>query len=305
MKILVTGANGFVGKQLTAIIDSPICIIRNNEKHDFDNVISIDSINGNTQWSGCFYGIDVIVHLAGVAHVKCEENDVFQSVNTKGTLHLATEAAKVGVKRFVFVSSIGVNGTFTDSTPFKYDDDVNPHNDYAQSKLDAEIGLRKIAQDSGMEVVIVRPTLVYGSDAPGNFGVLTKLVRLLPILPFGLTNNKRSFIAVQNLADLLVKCATHPRAGGHTFLASESETVSTREFTNAIAKGLGKKVYQLPIPIKLLRFVGKLLRKSAMIEQLVGNLQVDSSDLKKVLGWTPPYTMEESMALLKEQSKER
>ena len=152
-------------------------------------------------------------------------------------------------------------------------------------------------------MVIVRPTLVYGPNAAGNFGALTRLVNKLPALPFGLANNKRDFIAVQNLVDLLITCANHPKAAGHTFLASDGETMSIKEFTNAIADGLDKRLIQLPVPISLMKLVGKLLGKSAMVEQLVGNLEVDSSNLQEVLDWTRPYTMKQAMSSLSENKK--
>ena len=209
----------------------------------------------------------------------------------------------MGISRFVFVSSIGVNGASTSRRPFSVYSEPTPNNAYARSKYEAELGLKKIAEKTGLEVVIVRPTLVFGHDAPGNFGALTRLVNKLPILPFGLANNRRDFISVQNLADLLVTCATHPNAVGHTFLASDGETVSVKQFTNAIADGLGKKVIQLPVPVSVMRLVGKLTGKSAMIEQLYGNLEVDSSNIKEVLGWTPPLTMRQAMATLRDYGK--
>jgi len=154
-----------------------------------------------------------------------------------------------------------------------------------------------------MEIVIVKPTLVYGPEAPGNFGLLTKLVHKFPLLPFGLAKNKRDFIAVQNLVDLLIVCAKHPDAAGHTFLASDCETVSIKEFTNAIAKGLNRTLIQVPVPNYIMRFAAKLVGKSLMLEQLLGNLQVDSSNAQEVLGWIPPYTMEQAMASLSENTK--
>ncbi len=301
MNILLTGASGFIGNFLCGNSDIKRIVLR--EGGNYNNWgcerFYIKKLDGRTGWKGAFKGIDSIIHLAGVAHSKDLDKSVFKSVNTEGTLKLANEAASFGVKRFVFVSSIGVNGKLTQSEPFKFKMKPDPDNAYAQSKYNAELGLKKIAEETGLEVVIVRPTLVYGSNAPGNFGLLTNLVKMFPVLPFGLTKNRRDFIAVQNLTDLLVTCASHPNANGHTFLASDGETVSTKEFTNAIAQGLGKKVIQLPIPISLMRFVGKLVGRSSMIEQLVGNLEVDSSNLKKVLNWTPPFTMEQAMANLR------
>jgi nucleoside-diphosphate-sugar epimerase len=301
MNILLTGGTGFVGKQVSKQYNVKTQVVRSGQKHNYSFVYKIDTLNAETNWQGAFNEIDTIIHLAGLAHSHSFTEHDYHSINVEGTLHLANEAAKSGVNRFVFVSSIGVNGTETRKTPFSIYCLPLPKTSYALSKYDAEMGLKKIAEQTGMELVIIRPTLVYGSNAPGNFGSLIRLVTKLPCLPFGLTNNRRDFISVQNLADLLVTCAKHPNASGHTFLASEGETVSIKEFTNAIAKGLGSSLIQLPVPVGLMRLAGKLVGKSAMVEQLVGNLEVDSSNLKEVLDWVPPYTMEESMAFLKQE----
>lgn len=302
-KILLTGASGFVGKKLHSINPSLFrCVIRGGGEGYVDTY-KVNGINSKTDWTDSFLGVDCVIHLAGLTHSHANPNDDYRETNLLGTLFLAQQASISGVKRFVFVSSIGVNGTSTTHKPFTANVKEEPHNAYAQSKYEAELGLKKIAIETGLEVVIVRPTLVYGPRAPGNFGLLTKLVKKLPVLPFGHANNKRDFIAVQNLADLLITCAIHPNAAGHTFLASDMETVSIKQFTNAIADGLGKKVFQLPIPVSLMRLAGKLIGKSAMVEQLVGNLQVDSSNIKEVLDWTPPLTMKQAMATLRDSGK--
>lgn len=306
MTILLTGATGFIGKVLTFNTNDEKlkCVVRYGETHSFDDYYRIDSIHSRTDWSGAFKdNVESVLHLAGLAHSSAFTDEEYFEVNTQGTLHLAEEAVKAGVKRFVFVSSIGVNGTRTKGVPYDETSLPSPHNSYAQSKYLAERGLWALSEKSGLEVVIVRPTLVYGLSAPGNFGMLTKLVNRLPVLPFGFATNRRNFIAVQNLSDLLLTCATHPDAAGHTFLASDAETVSIKDFTNAIAKGLGKKVVQLPIPICLIRFFGRLAGKSAIVEQLFGNLEVDSSNIKQVLGWTPPLTMEQALASLRDSDK--
>lgn len=307
MKILLTGSSGFVGKHFLGDEHIERIVVRSREKSENWGCEKyyIDTIDGKTNWSNAFEGIDVVIHLAALAHKKSFTDDDYKRVNVDGTLHLAEQAALAGVKRFVFVSSIGVHGSLTFDTPLTPKSPLLPNNSYTRSKAMAELGLEELSKNTRLEVVIVRPTLVYGVNAPGNFGLLTKLISLIPVLPFYTLNNRRDFISAQNLKDLLKCCALHPCAKNNTLLASEGNTVSIKEFTNEIAKGLGKKVYQLPIPVTLMRITGKLLGKSAMIEQLVGNFQVDSSDLRKVLGWTPPYTMEESMALLKEQVKER
>ncbi|WP_421198973.1 NAD-dependent epimerase/dehydratase family protein [Aeromonas enteropelogenes] len=303
MKILITGSTGFVGQEVIAQIAQKAnfrCVIREGESLICDDVFVINGLDKNTCWDAGLTNVNAIIHLAGIAHNKYLSQDDFRSVNTDGTLHLAREAARLGVKRFVFASSIGVNGTFTDVEPFNINSIANPHNPYAQSKYEAELGLKEIADETGLEVVIVRPTLIYGANAPGNFGMLTRLVKSLPILPFGLVNNRRSFISVKNIASLLLECATNQNAAGHLFLASDGETISTKQFTNAIAEGLGKKVFQLPIPASFMRLCGKLTGKSAVMEQLLNNLEVDSSNLQEVLGWTPPLSMRQAMASLRE-----
>ncbi|MUL09204.1 NAD-dependent epimerase/dehydratase family protein [Aliivibrio fischeri] len=302
-KLLVTGISGFVGQHFPFVSYDIRGVIRTFEHRFLDDFFKVENIDGKTVWKNAFGNVKAIIHLAGLAHSHSFTNDDYQSVNVDGTLHLAREAAIAGVKRFVFVSSIGVNGTATQQVPFSVDSEPKPHNAYAQSKYDAEIGLKKIADETGLEVVIVRPTLVYGPAAPGNFGSLTRLVNKVPVLPFGLVNNKRDFISVQNLADLLVTCANHPKAAGHIFLASDGEAVSIKDFSNAIAKGLNKRLIQLPVPVWCMRLAGKLLGKSIMVEQLVGDLEVDSSNAQEVLGWIPPYTMQQAMHSLLENNK--
>jgi nucleoside-diphosphate-sugar epimerase len=299
-KILITGASGFVGSNLTNVIKSTRCVVRKDCKHSFLDSFEIDDLNGSTNWDGAFDGIETVVHLAGLAHgtYKFTAHD-YERVNVLGTIALAKASARAGVKRFVFVSTIGVNGIKTRSIPFSSNMSPDPRNTYAASKLKAEQVLIQIQKETQLEVVIVRPPLIYGPGAPGNFNLLVKLINYCPFLPFGLTRNKRDFISIQNLVDFLVVCISHENAPGNIFLVSDNQTVCTKEFTNAIAKGLGKKVYQLPIPIDLIKLLGNLCGKSATIEQLFGNLHVDSSDVKRVLDWTPPYTMEESMLFLK------
>lgn len=303
-KILLTGSSGFIGSYLKKDVNICTIVLRTNESDNCKPSYKIDSLTENTCWDNAFNEIDSIIHLAGLAHSnKFTESD-YNSVNTQGTLKLASNAAKAGVKRFVFVSSIGVNGSSTENgKPFNYNSEVEPHNFYAKSKLDAENGLKKIAEETGLEVVIVRPTLVYGPNAPGNFGLLTKLVAKIPLLPFGLVSNQRSFIAVQNLTDLLLTCAKHPNAAGHTFLASDGKSISTKEFTSAITKGLNKSIYQLPVPISIMRLGAKLIGKQSIAEQLLDNLEVDSSNAFDIMGWRAPHTMEQAMSLLSKEMK--
>jgi nucleoside-diphosphate-sugar epimerase len=301
MKILLTGASGFIGRYASAALKGRCrYVVRKTDKDSFEDRFIVDNIDENTNWEGAFQNCSSIIHLAGLAHSNTYTLNDYINVNVNGTLKLASEAAKVGLKRFVFVSSIVVNGNNTKQLPFSSGSDANPVNAYAKSKYMAEVGLKEISESMGLEVVIIRPTLVYGLNAPGNFGMLSKLVYNLPILPFGITNNKRDFIAVQNLVDLLIICAQHKNASGHIFLASDSETVSIKEFTNAIGEGLGKSITQIPVPISLMRLCVRLFGRPAMAEQLFGNLQVDSSNIQEILGWVPPYTMKQAMASLSE-----
>lgn len=302
-KVVVTGAAGFLGSYLCERLVNKIPVVRDSKKYSGYS-IEVKDLNDSVLWDEILpLETDCIIHLAGVAHNNAKDINCFNRINFEGTIHLAREAIKLGIKRFVYISSIGVNGSKTDEIPFSPTSNVSPHNAYAQSKYKAECGLKKISDETGLEVVIVRPTLVYGANAPGNFGMLTKLIDKSPLLPFGLVHNKRDFIAVQNLADLLITCATHPRAAGHTFLASDCQTVSIKEFTCAIAKGLNKKLIQLPIHVGLLLIFARLIGKDALAKQLLGNLQVDSSNAYEVLGWVPPYTMEQAMSLLSENKK--
>ncbi|KJF90576.1 NAD-dependent epimerase/dehydratase family protein [Photobacterium leiognathi] len=297
--ILLTGSNGFIGSELYKTQSSLFKIVSRHQKGI--DCFKVQSIDSETNWNGAFDNIHCIIHLAGLAHSSCHTAEELYEVNTRGTLKLAEDAVNAGVRRFIFVSSIGVNGSVTKSLPFNSNSKPAPHNNYSLSKLKAEQELLELARNTGLEVVIVRPTLVYGVNAPGNFGLLTKLVKKSPVLPFGLVNNKRSFISVKNLCDLLLVCAKHESAPGHVFLASDGEPISTKEFTNAITKGLGKSVYQLPIPLWCMRFGARLVGKKSISEQLLDNLEVDSSNIFDVLGWVPPYSMEQVMSSLSKE----
>lgn len=300
-KILLTGSSGFIGTELRKVHPSQFRIV--SRKNEVVDSFKIDNIDSKTNWDGAFDNVDCIIHLAGLAHSPNFNAEDYIEVNTLGTLKLAKDAINAGVKRFVFVSSIGVNGSKTVTFPFTSSSKAVPHNSYTLSKLKAEQGLLEMAKDTDLEVVIVRPTLVYGLNAPGNFGLLMKLIKKSPILPFALVENKRSFISVQNLCELLLLCANSASAAGHVFLASDGKAISTKEFTNQIANGLGKSICQLPIPIWCMRLGAMLLGKRSMAEQLFDNLDVDSSDTFDVLDWTPPYTMEEAMSIFLEGNK--
>lgn len=297
-KVLVTGSTGFIGSEFVNKYSNTIKVVRDKSKKYSDDCFYIKNLDNDTCWDNAFSDIDVVIHLAGLAHSKKYSLNEYHSVNVEGTLNLAKQALNAGVSRFVFLSSIGVNGQNTYHHKFTPYSDTLAINDYTRSKLLAEVKLKKLVEGTSLELVIVRPPLVYGKNAPGNFETLMKLIKISPLLPFGLANNKRDFIFIQNLIDLLITCINHTKAGGHTFLASDCETVSIKEFTNAIASGLGKHRIQLPIPVFLMRFIGKLFNRSDVIEQLYGNLELDTFELKKVLNWSPPLSMKEAMVSL-------
>ncbi|CAK2924819.1 NAD-dependent epimerase/dehydratase family protein [Vibrio crassostreae] len=297
MNILLSGASGFIGQQLLKLDGDNVihrCVTRTVDPNKYTNFY-VENIDAHTIWDGAFNNIDAVVHLAGIAHNKSQVKDEIFGTNTEGTIKFAHDAVKAGVKRFVFVSTAAID----DETSFNRE----ASSFQTQSKYDAEVGLKQLADQTGLELVIVRPTLVYGANAPGNFGLLVKLVNKIPISPFGLVNNKRDFISIQNLVSLLLLCASHPNAHGQTFLASDGEPVSIKDFTNAIAKGTNKSLIHFPVPVGIMKAVGRLIGKEAIVEQLVGDLKVDSSKAKRMLGWQPHYSMQQAMQLLLENKQ--
>jgi nucleoside-diphosphate-sugar epimerase len=303
--VLVTGADGFIGCRVVRSLTKTHIVkagVRSSESASkLACRIEIGEINGTTQWCDKLISVSTIIHLAAVAHNKFNDPELINDVNVNGTINLAQQAVKSGVKRFIFISSIGVLGNTTLS-PFDENSPTGPHSPYAESKLQAESALLKIASESNMEVVIIRPVLVYGAGAPGTFGKLVNLVDRVPLLPFALCHNKRSFISVDNLVDFISVCIIHPKAKNQVFCISDGIDVSTREFTDGIAEGLNKGLIQLPIPVSIFKLLGKITGKSHQIEQLIGDLQVNSSKARKLLDWVPPVTMAETFSKLRIKS---
>jgi len=301
---LVTGGTGFVGQKFIELLNDKCCkyklVTRNGTKKKPNNFFLEEGINSETCWDGAFEGIDCVIHIAGLAHNKNFTEDDYKEVNTDGTLNFAKQAVKFGVKRFVFISSIGVHGDFSLNEPIYESSPMNYHSAYTKSKYLAEKGLMEIGEKTGLEVVIVRPTLVYGLNAPGNFGKLTKLTEKLPFLPFGFCNNKRSFVSVDNLSNFLFLCATHPKAGGEAFVISDGKSVSIKAFTNHIASGVDTFLIQVPIPVSLMKILAAFMGRSTQANQLLGNLDVDSSKATELLDWVPFETMEQAMEKLKQ-----
>ena len=305
MLILITGANGFVGKvlcdELLAIGLRVRGVTRNAYKSqaDVDNFV-VGDIDESTNWKDALRGVDVVIHLAARVHVKHDNVvsplDEFRRINTVGTEQLARNAAASGVKRLVYISSIGVNGLFTrGDVKFSEQDASNPHNAYAVSKWEAEQVLYRVAVETGLEVVIVRPPLVYGANAPGNFAQMLQVVALCLPLPLAFVHNQRDFIYVGNLVNSLIACATHPAAAGQTYLVSDGESVSTPDLIRSLAKALGKSNLVFPFPISVMRFCAGLFGKSAAVDRLTQSLQIDSSKIRKELSWKPPCTMQQGL----------
>lgn len=303
MNILLTGSTGFLGSRLLELIPSvfntELLVRKTSLLHSECQYIG--NIDGESNYSEALNGKDILIHCAARAHLMNDQSTdpllEFYEVNTYGTLNLAKQAAVAGVKRFIFISSIKVNGEMTFNIPFTAFDEQKPVDFYSFSKSDAEIGLRVIAEESGMEVVIIRPPLVYGPDAKANFAALMKFINNRIPLPLGsIKSNKRSLVYVDNLVDLIIACLDHPSAGNKTFLVSDDEDVSTTEMVKMMAKVQRVKPWFLPIPVWLLLLIGKLTRKSDMISRLTASLQVDITHTKETLGWTPPYSVEDGFA---------
>lgn len=301
MKILITGSSGFIGTHLSNALTDKFSLVFQWNKHapssfSLENNFQID-INGQSNWSACLENVNTVVHLAGIAHNNSNDYEYINEVNVNGVINLAKQAVDSGVKRLIFISSISVFGN-KNFEKFSETSSMYPQSYPAECKCKAEDALLKISEIGSLEVVIIRPALVYGYGAPGNVGMLIKLVQKVPFLPFYLCRNKRSFISIDNLVDFISVCITHPKAKNEIFCISDGDDVSIREFTDEIAKGLCKKLVQLPIHIPIFKFLGKITGKSEQIEQLIGDLQVDSSKARRLLGWTPPTTMSETFSKL-------
>lgn len=304
LRVLITGGQGFVGKALAVVSLSNGFLVRVS-LHRKSGLFSprleqsqVGELGAATDWSAALQGVGTVVHCAGRAHVMPEmmadSLSAFRIVNVAGTLSLARQAVASGVRRFVFLSSVGVNGSHTaPQQPFSEGSETNPDNAYALSKQEAEQGLLRIASQTGMEVVIIRPPLVYGFNAPGNFGSLMKAVQCGWPLPLGAVHNQRSFVALDNLVDFIITCMTHPQAANHTFLISDGQDVSTTELVRGLAQAAGLSVRLLPVPIWALQAGATLLGKGDVVKRLCGNLQVDISKARCHLGWMPPLTVEE------------
>jgi nucleoside-diphosphate-sugar epimerase len=306
--ILVTGATGFVGKavvqRLLADDESQrvVVAVRRDGLQWPEQVLPYvtDDLEPATDWSLALNGVSAVVHCAARVHVmhdtEADPLTAFRAVNMDGTLNLARQAAAAGVKRFVFISSVKVNGESTEpGRSFTEADTPNPQDAYGVSKHEAEQGLRQLAADTGMEVVIIRPPLVYGPGVKANFAALMKAVQRGWPLPLGAVHNQRSLAALDNLVDFIITCTTHPQAANQTFMVSDGRDLSTTELVREMARAAGVPARLLPVPVWVLQAGATLLGKGEAVQRLCGNLQVDISKARRLLGWVPPASVDEGL----------
>jgi nucleoside-diphosphate-sugar epimerase len=299
-KILVTGATGFVGTALCRrLTHDGVLHAGAVRQHAGFGQFEIGELTGRVDWSSALADCDAIIHLAARVHIMKDRADdpltAFRAVNVAATENLARQAAQHGVRRFIFASSIKVNGESTSDKPFLASDLPITLDPYGQSKLEAEQALARIAEATGLEVVIVRPPLVYGPGVGANFLRLMQLVKSGLPLPFGALNNCRSMVALDNLIDLLLTCVRHPAAAGQTFLVSDGHDVSTPELIRMLAAAMGKRAWLLPVPTKLLAAGAAVAGKSAAAERLLGSLQVDIEKTRSTLGWQSVVSMDDAI----------
>jgi nucleoside-diphosphate-sugar epimerase len=306
-RILVTGASGFIGtavcKDLLARGFEVRGSYRSSASHDRIPAgvekVQLPPIGPDTDWSSVLAGIDGIVHLAARVHVMKESAsdplEAFRFVNTAGTQRLARMAAGRGVRRLVYVSTVKVNGEQTTEAPFTEADAPRPADAYARSKWEAEEALRSVAAETGLEVVVLRPPLVYGKEVGANFLQLLDLVSHGVPMPFAGVRNRRSLLYLDNLANAISVCLTHPSASGHTYLVSDGEDVSTAELVQHLGEALGRPTRMLSVPATSLRLLGMLSGKSAQVRRLVESLALDSSEIRRELAWRPPCSMSKAL----------
>lgn len=305
MYLLLTGATGFLGMRLAQVLATyshlnVTAAIRSPASLPVWRTVEISGLDADTDWSDTLVGQHVVIHTAARAHIMKDEVvdslAEYRRVNVDCTLNLASQAAALGVKRFIFISSIKVNGEQTIiGKPFTAEDSPAPEDAYGLSKFEAEEGLLKLADETGMEVVIIRPPLVYGPRVKGNFSSMIRLVEKGLPLPLGAVHNKRTLVALDNLVDLIITCINHPAAANQVFLAGDGQDLSTTELFRGVALAMGKPSRLLPVPAGLLKLAAVLLGKKSLADRLLGTLQVDISKTRFLLGWQPSLTVEEGL----------
>jgi UDP-glucose 4-epimerase len=299
--VLVTGASGFVGRHLSPVLAQDGWLVRRAVRRlpsGPDDVV-IESIGSDTDWSTALEGVEAVVHLAARVHHPNEEyaTELYRSINTEGTLHLARCAASAGVRQFIFVSTILVHGRSNDGrSPFSERDALTPQGLYGQSKAAAEAGLRSLAQESDMSITVIRPPLVYGSGAKGNFALLARAVKLGIPLPFAAIRNHRAFLSVENLASFISMRLLKPDGQFEIFLVADVEQVSTPDFIRRLARAAGTRSRLFPMPTSLLSTLLTISGRQEAHDSLIGSLELDLSKAAST-GWQPKVTLDEGLQL--------
>jgi nucleoside-diphosphate-sugar epimerase len=301
VKVLITGGTGFVGQLLARTIQAQgHDVVRTARQAQPDSVL-VSTVDGSTSWHEALQGCDSVVHLAARVHVINDKSAdplrEFRRVNVEGTAHLARQSAAAGVRRLVFLSSVKVNGEATqERCPFTADDAPAPQDPYGVSKHEAEQALRQIAADRGMEVVIIRPPLVYGSGVKANFESMMRwLARGVPLPLAAVTQNRRSLVALDNLVDLIVTCLNHPAAANQTFLVSDGEDLSTAELLKRMGAAMGHPARLFYLPPTLLKLGASMLQRPGIYQRLCSSLQLDIAKTRQLLGWIPPVSVDEGL----------
>lgn len=305
--VLITGANGFVGRNLCALLVKNGFAVRGcfrnvqraSSMPAVSDIVESGEIDATTDWLGALDGIDAVVHLAARVHIMNDASidplAAFRETNVKGTRRLAEQAARSGVKRFIYLSSTKVCGEETHEAPFTSRSTPAPEDPYAVSKLEAENFLKDLAARTAMQIVIIRPPLVYGPGVGANFLRLIRLTEKGLPLPFASVNNRRSLLFVLNLCDFIRCCLLKPLERENTFTIADGSAVSTPELIRELARCLGKQAILLPVPVRLLRWVGAILGKGAEIARLCDSLEIDMSEARSALDWTPPFSMSQGL----------
>ena len=307
MKVLVTGSNGFIGKHLVSSLrnDKKISLILSSRlsseilERNVDQFI-VDSFDSQTNWKDALDGVDTVIHLAGLAHNKAVNtrsySQYLRKINVEAAANLAFQSVDAGVKKFIFLSSIKVNGEETlNNRPFKADDDPNPQDIYGKSKLEAETIIKEIVKDSSTEFVIIRPVLVYGPGVKGNFLSLIKWIKIGIPFPLGSVKNKRSFVSIKNLIDFIIVCLKHPSAANQIFLVCDKYSISSSMLIEKLSHLLKKKPFLIPFPKVILRILLTLLGKKEMFIKLSGSLEVNIQKNLDTLDWLPIQSTDEAL----------
>lgn len=306
MTVMVTGATGFVGSELLRQLSQDAefrlrASVRTATGNlpDEVSVCQVGDIDADTDWQEALVDCKTVIHTAARAHIMDDSAldplTEFRRVNVEGSLNLARQAIVSGVRRFIFISSIKVNGEGLEKIAYRFDDSAAPEDDYGVSKWEAEQGLKTLCSKSEMELVVIRPTLIYGPDVKGNLALLVKAIDKKLPLPLGMIKNQRDMLSLSNLIDLIKTCIQHPDAGGNIFLCCDNDSVSTPQLIQLMAQGRGENVYLWPVPVLVLNIVANLVGRQAMMKRLSSDFRVNIEHTMKTLNWEPPFSVKESM----------